>query len=156
MIDPALVIRPFAPTDQAAARSLILRGLAEHFGTLDATLNSDLDDIGAAYPAAGHVFVVAEVAGETVGTGALVADEYGVGRLVRMSVAPLHRRRGIGRALVAHLVGLARARGDRRVHVETNDDWHHAVRLYQSCGFVEVARAGGEVHLTLELSSAKR
>jgi len=72
---------------------------------------------------------------------------------VRISVAPAHRRRGVGRALVAHLVGAARARGWPQVLVETNDDWHDAIALYQRYGFREYARASGEVHMVLDLST---
>jgi ribosomal protein S18 acetylase RimI-like enzyme len=146
-------IRPFAASDQAAARTLILAGLGEHFGWIDETVNPDLDDIQAAYAAPGHHFVVAEIGGELAGTGALVDEGPGVGRLVRMSVSPRHRRRGLGRALVAHLVGEARRRGHTRLLVETNDDWDDAIALYRSCGFAVERRAGGEVHLALDLRS---
>ncbi len=146
-----LAIRPFVPGDQAAVRRLILDGLGEHFGSIDETLNPDLNDIGATYVAAGDLFVVAHLGGELVGTGALVREEPGVGRLVRMSVRSSARRRGIGRALVAHLIDAARRRGDRRLVLETNDDWIDAIGLYTTCGFTEYARSPGEVHLVLDL-----
>lgn len=147
-----LVIRPVEAADHAAARRLVLAGLGEHFGAVDETRNPDLDDIAAAYTAPGHVFVVADIDGRVAGTGALVAERPGVGRLVRMSVAHEFRRRGIGRALVANLCDVARGRGYRRLVLETNDDWHDAIRLYRACGFVEVGRANGEIHFALELS----
>ncbi|HEY3725020.1 MAG TPA: hypothetical protein VGN59_16840 [Acidimicrobiia bacterium] len=37
-----LEIARFAPGDQGAVRALILEGLAEHWGTLDPSLNPDL------------------------------------------------------------------------------------------------------------------
>ncbi len=156
MPDQTPRVRPFSPADQTAVRRLVLEGLREHFGVLDESRNSDLDDIAASYLAAGHAVVVAELGGGLVGTGTLVEEAPGVGRLVRMSVSPHHRRRGIGRALVAHLVDLARRRRYHRLLVETNDDWHDAIRLYEACGFVEESRANGEVHLVLDLSAAHR
>jgi ribosomal protein S18 acetylase RimI-like enzyme len=147
-----LVIRPFTAADQPAARRLILDGLAEHFGWLDPSLNPDLEDIAAHYVARGALFVVAEIAGAVVGTGALVPEGPG-GRLVRIAVAPAQRRRGVGRALVDHLVRAARARGWPQVLVETNDDWHEAIALYQRYGFREYARAAGEVHMVLDLAA---
>jgi ribosomal protein S18 acetylase RimI-like enzyme len=147
-----LVIRPFSRADQAAARGLILGGLAEHFGRLDETLNPDLDDIWTHYVAAGALFVLAEIDGVLVGTGALVAEGTG-GRLVRISVAPAQRRRGLGRALVDHLVRAARARGWPQVLVETNHDWYDAIALYQRYGFREYTRAAGEVHMALDLAA---
>jgi ribosomal protein S18 acetylase RimI-like enzyme len=149
------VIRPFTPADQDAARRLILGGLAEHFGRLDETLNPDLADIWANYVANGALFVVAEIAGVPVGTGALVPEGAG-GRLVRIAVAPTQRRRGLGRALVDHLVRAARARGWPRVLVETNHDWYDAIGLYQRYGFHEYARDAAEVHLVLDLAAPPR
>jgi ribosomal protein S18 acetylase RimI-like enzyme len=145
-----LVIRPFTRADQAAARRLILGGLAEHFGRLDETLNRDLDDIWAYYVVTGALFVVAEIDRRPVGTGALVAEGIG-GRLVRISVAPAQRRMGLGRALVGYLVSAARARGWPQVLVETNHDWYDAIALYQRYGFREYARDAGEIHMALDL-----
>ena len=51
-----VVIRPFRPEDQAAAKSLILAGLEAHWGFLDPTRNPDLDDITSTY--AGATFLL--------------------------------------------------------------------------------------------------
>ena len=144
-------IRPLVAADQAAVRRLILIGLGEHFGSIDESRNPDLDDIQAGHVGRGHLFVVAERDNEIVGTGALIEEEPGVGRLVRMSVGSRHRRQGIGRALVGHLIDAARGRGYRRLLVETNDDWDDAIGLYLACGFVEVERSAGDTHLALDL-----
>ena len=149
--DGPVTIRPFATGDQEAARRLVLAGLADHFGEIDETRNPDLHDIAAHYLQPGHLVVLAERDGKVVGTGALINEEPGVGRLVRMSVDRRHRGHGIGRALVGHLVEAARARGYRRLLVETNDDWTDAIGLYVACGFVEEDRRDGEVHLALVL-----
>lgn len=146
-----VVIRPFAAADQAAARRLVLEGLGGHFGLIDETRNPDLDDIVVSYPAPGALFVVAEVGGRLAGTGALVAEAPSGGRLVRMSVGTAFQRRGIGRSLVTYLVEEARRRGYPRLLVETNDDWDNAIGLYRACGFVEVGRWEGEIHLELDL-----
>ena len=151
-------IRPFAPGDQLAARRLILEGLGERWGWVDETRNPDLDDIAAHYLAPGHYFVVVERDGELIGTGALVAEgaegakRQATGRIVRMSVAREHRGRGLGRALVEHLLDEAQQRGCRRVLVETTREWHDAIRLYQRCGFVEYARDDEDVHLCRVMS----
>lgn len=149
--DIVVAIRPFAAGDQGAARRLVLAGLGDHFGEIDGTRNPDLDDIAAHYIRAGRLFLLAERDGEVVGTGALVEEGPTIGRLVRMSVDRRHRGQGIGRALVGHLVEAARARGYRRLLVETNDDWTDAIGLYVACGFVEEDRRDGEVHLALTL-----
>src|SRR5215213_8784833 len=91
VMNRTLLIRPFTVADQPPTRALILAGLADHFGVLDETMNPDLDDIAANYLRPGSTFVVADLATEIVGCGALVTDAPGTGRLVRMSVSRTHR-----------------------------------------------------------------
>jgi putative acetyltransferase len=144
-------IRPFAPGDQRAVRALILAGLREHWGWLNPSLNPDLDDIAASYVAPAHVFLVAEIEQVLTGAGALIVDNH-TGQIVRVSVSPRWRRRGIGRALVIALLDAARARGLVRVWMETNDDWHAAISLYRRCGFQEFDRRAGCVFMALDLA----
>lgn len=148
---PETVIRPFTPADQPAVRALILAGLADHFGELDPAFNHDLDDIAATYVAAGAVVIVAELDNEIVGTGTLIQVEPGVSHLIRMSVDRQIRGRGLGKRLVNHLIELARARGDHRVLVETNDDWTDAIALYRACGFSDERVTDGEIHFARDL-----
>ncbi len=146
----ALKIRPFHPQDQSAARQLILEGLGGHFGYIDETMNPDLDDIWQHYVAAGSAFVVAQVGGLLVGTGALIREGEN-GRLVRMSVRQSHQRQGIGRKLVQHLIQKAHEQGYKRLLVETNHDWFDAIGLYESCGFREYDRDAESVYLELTI-----
>jgi GNAT superfamily N-acetyltransferase len=134
-------------------RSLILEGLGEHFGYLDETLNPDLDDILHTYLRAGHVFVVACMGRELVGTGALILHGEGISEMVRISTRKTYRRRGIGQAIVTYLVDVARQRGDRRIIVKTNASWHDAIHLYQRLGFVEYERTALGVGLELLLTT---
>ena len=122
-----LLIRSFDPRDQVAARQLILTGLGEHFGWIDVMCNPDLDDIASDYIGPGHVFVVAEIDGELVGTGALTTEDENIGRIVRMSVKQRHRRKGIGRDLVTHLLNVACQKGFTQVRVSTEHDWEEAI-----------------------------
>jgi len=146
---PSFRIRPFAPSDQAAARALILEGLREHWGWLNPDLNPDLDNITASYIARGHVFLVATIGHAIAGAGALrIAGA--TGQIVRVSVDLQWRRRGVGRALVAALLDSARERGLTRVWMETNDDWDDAIGLYQRCGFREFDRRDRCVFMELE------
>ncbi len=149
----APLIRPFTPADQEAARALILEGLGERFGFIDETANPDLDDITARYLAQGHVFLVAEVAGAVVGTGALLFEpDDATCQLVRVSVRRDLRRGGIARAIVASLLALARERGRRRIWVETDAPWQDAIALYERMGFTVFEQRDGLVFLAQRLA----
>jgi ribosomal protein S18 acetylase RimI-like enzyme len=148
---PPIRIRPFAPADQAAVRTLILEGLREHWDCLDARRNPDLDNIAANYITPDHMFLIAEIEHAMAGTGALMISG-DVGQIVRVSVSPRFRRHGVGRALVAALLEAARTRDLARVWMETNDDWNDAIGLYRHCGFREYDRREGCIFMELDLS----
>jgi ribosomal protein S18 acetylase RimI-like enzyme len=151
-----LVIRTFTPSDQAAARHLILAGLGEHFGAVDETRNPDIDDITAKYIGCGHLFLVAEDALGLVGTAALVFEGDATAQVVRVSVAPRWRRRGLAKALVQHLMDAGRARGLARLWMETNDDWEPAICLYRACGFAPFDHRDGNIYMELDLACNPR
>ena len=153
MKDRGTHIRPFMPGDQATARRLINDGLGERFGYVDETRNPDLDDIAAYHTAHSHTFVVAERNGGLVGTGGLVVELGGAtGQMVRVSVRSDLRGQGVGRAIVEHLLDVARMRGLKRVWMETNAGWTSAIRLYERCGFAQYAHTSGLVCLERKIS----
>lgn len=149
-------MRPFSGNDQTVVKQLILAGLQEHFGRLDPSLNPDLDDIGAYYLAAGDHFWVAEIDGQVVGCGGLVAEDGQTGRIVRVSVSKQKRGQGIGRMVVEQLVALGWQRGYQRLVVETNHDWSAALALYRRCGFQEYGRDQESFHLQLAAPSISK
>ncbi len=146
---PPIIIRDLTPPDQPAARRLILAGLEEHWGWLDLSLNPDLDDISSSY--AGETFLTAWLGGVLAGTGALVREADGVGRIVRMSVNRSIRRQGIGRALLDELVQRARQRGFHTLVLETTATWQDARGLYASYGFEFIEEREGDAHFQLAL-----
>jgi len=146
-----VVVRPFVPADQEAARSLILAGMRDHWGDrYDERLNPDLDDIAASY--AGDTFLVAESGGVIVGTGCLTVEGTRVARVVRMAISPAFRRRGIGKAVLAALLAHARELGVPRVGIATNADWHDAIAFYRGCGGRELPRADGALGAEFEIA----
>ena len=74
---------------------------------------------------------------DLVGLGALKQLDAGHGEIKSMHTAARARRLGVGRAMVEHLLGEARARGYRRVSLETGTgaDFLPAHRLYAGFGF---------------------
>jgi putative acetyltransferase len=75
--------------------------------------------------------------GELLGVGALKRLDAQHAELKAMHTAEVARRRGIGRAMVDHLVGVARAGGFRRVSIETGSTppFAPARSLYANAGF---------------------
>lgn len=144
-----MLIRLFRPEDQPAVHQLILAGLAEHWGALDPALNPDLADIATTYGQA--IFLVAFVGSQLVGTGALIPEQDGVGRIVRMSVAHHWRRQGVGRQILAELLRRAAPAGYCQVVLETTATWSEAIAFYRNNGFREVGVWEGNIHFVKEL-----
>ena len=75
---------------------------------------------------------------QLLGCGALKQLDSAHGEIKSMRTAIAHRGRGTGRALLAHIVDTARARGYRRLSLETGatPPFLPAQRLYETFGFV--------------------
>lgn len=146
---PDTNLQSFHPADQDAVHSLILAGLAEHWGTLDPTRNPDLEDIAASY--SGAVFLVARQAERIIGCGALVPRSPDIAEIVRMSVAGDVRRLGIGRRILTALVEHARSGGFRRVTLETTATWTEVIAFYLRFGFRITHHLAGDVYFALDL-----
>jgi putative acetyltransferase len=116
-------------------RALLARHLAfaheqtppEHVHALDLT--------GLLEPAV--TFFSARRDGGLVGIGALKELEADHGELKSMHTAAAERGRGVGRAMVEHLLAVARHRGYRRVSLETGttEAFGPARSLYGGAGF---------------------
>jgi putative acetyltransferase len=67
------------------------------------------------------------------------------GEIKSMHTAAEARGRGVGRALLRHLLGIARARGYRRVSLETGTTpgFAAARALYEAAGFIPAGPFGG-------------
>lgn len=94
-----------------------------------------------------------------LGFGALRELDPAHGEIKSMRTASAHQGRGVGSALVRHIVGEARRRGYRRLSLETGSSAHFAPaqRLYARHGFVRCGPFGdypedpNSVHMTPEL-----
>jgi putative acetyltransferase len=109
-------------------------------------------------------FFSVRVDGALLGVGALKPLDPSHAEFKSMHTAEGERRRGVGRAILDHLVSTARARGCRRVSLETGSmmAFAPARALYASAGFVPCAPFGAyrpspnSVFMTLELDAAGR
>ena len=84
------------------------------------------------------MFFSLRVDGELLGVGALKQLDPRHAEVKSMHTTPAARRRGVGRAIVDHLLAVAAARGVRRVSLETGagDAFAPARSLYAAAGFV--------------------
>lgn len=110
----------------------------------------------------GITFWSAWEGGLLLGCGALTELDPRHGEVKSMRTPNALRRRGAGRALLAHLVAVARARGYERVSLETGAAaaFQPAHRLYESFGFTRCGPFGdyrddpNSLFMTLRLEAA--
>jgi putative acetyltransferase len=96
-----------------------------------------------------------------LGCGALKELSPSHGELKSMRTPAARRRTGAGRAVLAHMIGVARQRGYATLSLETgtHPDFEPAHRLYQSAGFVRCGPFGSylenehSVFMSLNLAS---
>lgn len=81
-------------------------------------------------------FVARDTNGAIAGCGGLLLAD-GFAEVKRMYVVPAFRGRGVGRAILDHLVEVARAEQRSLLCLETGNVLVDAVRLYARYGFVE-------------------
>lgn len=74
-----------------------------------------------------------------LGCAALRPLDADQGEIKSMRTAPAHLRKGVASTLLSHIVGVARARGYRRLSLETGSGpaFDPAISLYRRCGFVD-------------------
>ncbi|TFI58367.1 GNAT family N-acetyltransferase [Sphingomonas parva] len=89
----------------------------------------------------------ARAGGALAGIGALKALGDGTGELKSMRTHPDHLRTGVAAALLEYIVAEARARGYRRLSLETGSGaaFEPALALYRRRGFAEGDAFGGYV-----------
>ena len=117
------------------SRALIARHLAGMHANSPPESVHAFDVDGLRQP--GVTFRSAWVGEEIAGCGALKLLDSQRGELKSMRVADAFLGRGIGRAILEHLVAEARARGLRSLWLETGSApaFVPALRLYESAGF---------------------
>jgi len=136
----APLIRPARPEDCPAIHAMV-RELAE-FERLAHQHVATPDDLRAGLfgPRPSAEAVVAEDAGAPIAFALFFPFSTFLGRpglwLEDLYVRPAHRRRGLGRALLTHVAGIARARGCGRLEWAVLDWNERAIALYRSLGAV--------------------
>ena len=73
---------------------------------------------------------------------AMLREAVGEEELLLLAVAPIHRRKGIGRRLLQQALAQAKARGSAQVFLEMRDG-NSAECLYRALGFEQIGRRPG-------------
>lgn len=73
--------------------------------------------------------------------------------IVRMSVNPSFRRKGVARKLFEQALHESIKNHKKSIKVLTDPPWDGAISFYKSMGFVEVERDDKDVHLIYEILS---
>ena len=117
-------------------RALLERHVAFALSTTPPEHSFALDVDGLLDPAI--TFFSFRADGELLGVGAIKQLDPEHAEIKSMHTAAAARERGIGRAVLNHLLGIARSRGYRRVSLETGTmaEFAPARALYESAGFV--------------------
>jgi deazaflavin-dependent oxidoreductase (nitroreductase family) len=137
-------IRPLRSGESRRWRELRLSGLRDTPAAFYMTYEEEsaLDDAEwerrtDAFAAGEHrVMFVAEAGERWVGSaGVLAGLDGGPPEVIAMWVAPDHRGRGVGEALVAAAIDWARRRRDPRLRLHVGSRTPHAIALYERLGF---------------------
>lgn len=97
----SIQIVDFEPMYQQSLSKPINRGLGERFGYIDESLNLDLQGIELHFKDGNFLLALAH--NELVGTGAILPEGSGVGRIVRMATDSKLRREGVGTRVIQAL-----------------------------------------------------
>ncbi len=123
-----VIVRPARATDSSA-----ILGLWDQAGMLGYTREPERD-ISAVLAADAGAFLVAEAAGETVGV-LMGSNDGRRGWINRLAIAPQHRARGIGRALVAEAERVMGAGGLPQANLLVFADNRDAQDFWERLGY---------------------
>lgn len=107
---------------------------------------AELAGLPGPYAAPGGCLLLAERAGEAIGTAALKPLAPGIGEVKRLYVGPHARGLGLGKALLERIIAEACGRGYERLRLDSHRaSMGPAIALYRRLGFVEIPPYGPDL-----------
>ena len=143
MSDPASVIRPVRPEDDAAIAAII-RTVMPEFGATGcgfAINDPEVDWMSRAYSQPRCAYFVVEQDGVVIGGAGIAPLEGGDGatcELRKMYFLPQARGCGMGAAAMQRCLQAARAAGFHQCYLETLGGMDAAMKLYERSGFTRI------------------
>jgi putative acetyltransferase len=132
-----LTFRLFQSGDEAAFRELNEAWIRQFFA-MESKDEEVLGDPVTHIIRPGGVIVMAMDGDSAVGCCALLAMPDRCFEIGKMAVAEEMRGRGVGKKLLAYVVGHARQIGAKRLYLETSTKLPNAIHLYASQGFTHL------------------
>jgi putative acetyltransferase len=129
-----ITFREFRAGDEDAFRSLNEQWIAKYFVLEEKDLLT-LRQPGKYILASGGRIYFAVLEDEIVGCCALIANGARSYEVAKMAVSEEHRNRGIGKALLAHVIEAGQALHADKLVLETNSKLQNAIHVYESLGF---------------------
>ena len=132
-----MAVVDFHPSHAEAFRSLNEAWITRLFA-LEARDREVLGDpVGHILAPGGQIFIALDE-GEPAGCCALMAMADGGFELCKMAVDEGSQGKGLAKALIGGCVAWARARGARRLYLESNSRLAPALGLYRASGFTDI------------------
>lgn len=143
-----ITIRPIQPSDNKDLAVIVRNTLAEFGAARPGTVyfDSSTDALFELFRMPQSAYFVAESDGKILGGGGIFPTEglpEGTCELVKMYLLPEARGIGLGRTLIEKCLDTARKLGFQQVYLETLDELHLALKIYQKFGFEYLAAPMG-------------
>ena len=133
----ATTIIQYQPEHHASFKQLNLEWL-DHYGLTESHDLMILDDPQGIILNNGGYIWMAEADGRLVGSAGLMKEHEGVYELVKMTVTPDYRGKGISRLLIGKCLDKAREMGATKLILFSNHQLETAIGLYEKYGFRHV------------------
>ena len=150
-----MILRNLKPSDDAALAALIRSNLKKYRLDIPGTAYFDagLDHLSDFYLAEPErrAYLILEEDGAPVGGVGLAEFPHieACAELQKLYLADAFKGRGLGYRLIGAVEAAARARGYRRMYLETHTNLEAAIHLYEKTGYAEIDKPESVVHATM-------
>ena len=129
--------REYRAGDAAIFQTLNEQWIAKYFGMEEKDIEILSDPEKHILEPGGHIYFAIQE-DEIIGCCALIVNGRRSYEVAKMAVREDCRNRGIGKALLAHVIDAARQQGAEKLTLETNGSLRNAIHVYESLGFLHL------------------